>query len=71
MSDQDSDSECATARRARAVEGLLALREELRRRGVNINVAELVAESRRELERRGQREPGDQGSDAPPRRTPS
>jgi len=40
------------ARRREAVEAILALREEFRRRGVHVDVMELVRESRRELEER-------------------
>jgi len=41
------------AKRRAAVDKVRALREELKRRGVRIDVVELVRESRRELEERG------------------
>ena len=45
--------EDALARRREVVEAIRAFREELRRRGVKVDVMELVRESRRELEARG------------------
>jgi excisionase family DNA binding protein len=43
----------ALARRREVVEAMRAFRERLRRRGVVVDVMELVRESRRELEARG------------------
>jgi excisionase family DNA binding protein len=51
----DYESPERIARRAEAVARLRAFRERLRARGVRVNIPELMAESRRELEQRGAR----------------